>query len=52
MDTNGVGDAFRVAGGFVGALVAGKDLEECILAGHALAGASVQQVSSRMVDKY
>ena len=50
VDTNGAGDAF--AGGFVGALVAGKDLEESILAGHALAGASVQQVSSRTVDKY
>ena len=50
VDTNGAGDAF--AGGFVGALVAGKDLEESILAGHALAGASVQQVSSRTIDKY
>jgi adenosine kinase len=50
VDTNGAGDAF--AGGFVGALVAGKKLDESILAGHALAGASVQQVSSRTVDKY
>ena len=50
VDTNGVGDAF--AGGFVGALVAGKDQEKSILAGHALAGASIQQVSSRTVDKY
>jgi len=42
VDTNGAGDAF--AGGFVGALVAGKNLDESILAGHALAGACVQQV--------
>lgn len=44
MDTNGAGDAF--AGGFVGALAAGKNLSESILAGHALACACVQQVSS------
>ena len=50
VDTNGAGDAF--AGGFVGALVAGKNLDDSILAGHALARACVQQVSSRMVDKY
>ena len=50
VDTNGAGDAF--AGGFVGALVAGKNLDESILAGHALARAGVQQVSSRTVDKY
>ena len=50
VDTNGAGDAF--AGGFVGALVAGKDLDASILAGHALARACVQQVRSRTVDKY
>ena len=50
VDTNGAGDAF--AGGFVGALVAGKNLDESILAGHALARAGVQQVSSRSIDKY
>ena len=44
VDTNGAGDAF--AGGFVGALVAGKNLDDSILAGHALACACVQQVSS------
>jgi adenosine kinase len=42
VDTNGAGDAF--AGGFIGALIAGKNLDESILAGHALAGACVQQV--------
>ena len=47
VDTNGAGDAF--AGGFVGALVAGKSLDDSVLAGHALARACVQQVSSRMV---
>ena len=50
VDTNAAGDAF--AGGFVGALVTGKNLDESILAGHALASACVQQVSSRTVDKY
>lgn len=43
VDTNGAGDAF--AGGFLGALVAGKDLEKSVLAGHALARACVQQVA-------
>ena len=42
VDTNGAGDAF--AGGFVGALVAGKNLDESVLAGHALARVCVQQV--------
>ncbi|KAF8808190.1 Ribokinase-like protein [Phlegmacium glaucopus] len=42
VDTNGAGDAF--AGGFLGALVAGKNLDDCVLAGHALARACVQQV--------
>lgn len=42
VDTNGAGDAF--AGGFMGALVAGKDLDKAVLAGHALARASVQLV--------
>ena len=47
VDTNGAGDAF--AGGFLGALVTGKNLDDSVLAGHALARACVQQVSSRMV---
>ena len=42
IDTNGAGDAF--AGGFVGALVAGKNLDDSVLIGHALARACVQQV--------
>ncbi|KAJ3492752.1 hypothetical protein NLJ89_g11170 [Agrocybe chaxingu] len=42
VDTNGAGDAF--AGGFIGALVAGKDLDGAVLAGHKLARACVQQV--------
>ena len=42
VDTNGAGDAF--AGGFLGALVAGKTLDDSVLAGHALARACVQQV--------
>jgi len=42
VDTNGAGDAF--AGGFVGALVAGKNLDDAVLVGHALARVCVQQV--------
>jgi len=42
VDTNGAGDAF--AGGLLGALVTGKNLDDSILAGHALARACVQQV--------
>lgn len=47
VDTNGAGDAF--AGGFLSALVSGKNLDDCIWAGHALARACVQQVSSRKI---
>ena len=46
VDTNGAGDAF--AGGFVGALVAGRNLSDSILAGHALACTCVQQVSAKL----
>ncbi|KAJ7597916.1 Ribokinase-like protein [Mycena floridula] len=42
IDTNGAGDAF--AGGFLGAHVAGKTLDECIEAGHKLGRMCVQQV--------
>ena len=42
VDTNAAGDAF--AGGFVGGLVAGKSLNDAVLAGHALARACVQEV--------
>jgi adenosine kinase len=41
-DTNGAGDAF--AGGFMGALVAGKDLDGAVAAGQKLAALSVQEV--------
>ncbi|KAJ7146342.1 carbohydrate kinase PfkB [Mycena epipterygia] len=42
VDTNGAGDAF--AGGFLGAWVAGKNVDECVEAGHKLGGMCVQQV--------
>ncbi|KAJ7608802.1 Ribokinase-like protein [Roridomyces roridus] len=42
VDTNGAGDAF--AGGFLGAYVAGKSIDEAVEAGHKLAGISIQQV--------
>lgn len=42
VDTNGAGDAF--AGGFLGAYVAGKSLEESVETGHKLASLSIQEV--------
>ncbi|KAK7464379.1 adenosine kinase [Stygiomarasmius scandens] len=42
VDTNGAGDAF--AGGFMGAWVAGKSLDECVEAGHKMGAMCVQQV--------
>jgi adenosine kinase len=49
VDTNGAGDAF--AGGYLGAHILGKSLEESILAGHKLAAVCVQQVKySQLFD--
>ncbi|KAG0706609.1 Ribokinase-like protein [Suillus ampliporus] len=42
VDTNGAGDAF--AGGFLGAYVAGKSLDECVEAGHKMGAMCVQLV--------
>ncbi|KIM69958.1 hypothetical protein SCLCIDRAFT_494404 [Scleroderma citrinum Foug A] len=42
VDTNGAGDAF--AGGFLGAFVAGKTIDECVEVGHKLGAMSVQLV--------
>lgn len=42
VDTNGAGDAF--AGGFLGALVAGKTLDESVEAGHKMGAMCVGQV--------
>ncbi|KAH0837829.1 RNA dependent RNA polymerase-domain-containing protein [Lanmaoa asiatica] len=42
VDTNGAGDAF--AGGFLGAYVAGKSLDECVEVGHKLGAMCVQLV--------
>lgn len=42
VDTNGAGDAF--AGGFIGALAAGKTLDEAIEVGHTLGTMCVTQV--------
>lgn len=42
VDTNGAGDAF--AGGVLGALVAGKALDEAVEVGHKMGAMCVQQV--------
>jgi adenosine kinase len=42
IDTNGAGDAF--AGGFLGAYVAGKTIDESVDAGHKMGAMCVQQV--------
>ena len=42
VDTNGAGDAF--AGGFVGALTAGKGVDEAIEAGHKMGQMCVGQI--------
>ncbi|KAF9469651.1 adenosine kinase [Collybia nuda] len=42
VDTNGAGDAF--AGGFLGALVAGRPLDECVEKGHIMGTMCVGQV--------
>lgn len=42
VDTNGAGDAF--AGGFLGALVAGKSVDSAVLAGHKMGAMCVQLV--------
>lgn len=43
VDTNGAGDAF--AGGFIGAIVSGKTLDEAVEVGHRLGAMCVGQVS-------
>ncbi|KAI6012672.1 Ribokinase-like protein [Pisolithus orientalis] len=42
VDTNGDGDAF--AGGFLSALIAGKNLDECVEVGHKMGAMCVQMV--------
>ena len=42
VDTNGAGDAF--AGGFIGAFVLGKSIDECVEAGHKLGAMCVKNV--------
>lgn len=44
VDTNGAGDAF--AGGVLGALVAGKSIDEVVEVGHKMGAMCVQQVIS------
>ncbi len=44
VDTNGAGDAF--AGGFLGAYVLGKSVDDSVEAGHKLASLSIQEVCS------
>ena len=42
VDTNGAGDAF--AGGFMGAWISGKSIDECIEVGHKMGAMCVQSV--------
>lgn len=46
VDTNGAGDMF--AGGFLGALALGKDLDECIEIGHKLGQMCVGQIGPKL----
>ena len=48
VDTNGAGDAF--AGGFLGAFVAGKSLDECVEVGHKMGAMCVQLVSRCLLE--
>jgi adenosine kinase len=47
VDTNGAGDMF--AGGFLGALALGKDLDECVEIGHKLGQMCVGQIGPKLV---
>lgn len=47
IDTNGAGDMF--AGGFLGALALGKDLDECIETGHKLGQMCCGQIGPKLV---
>lgn len=47
VDTNGAGDAF--AGGFLGAYVAGKSLDECVEVGHKMGAMCVQLVGPQFL---
>lgn len=47
MDTNGAGDMF--AGGFLGALALGKDLDECVEVGHRLGQMCCGQIGPKLV---
>jgi adenosine kinase len=49
VDTNGAGDAF--VGGFLSQLVAGKDVAECVRAGHYAGGVIVQRGGCTFPDK-
>jgi adenosine kinase len=49
VDTNGAGDAF--VGGFLSQLVAGKDISECVRAGHYAGGVIVQRGGCTFPEK-
>jgi adenosine kinase len=50
VDTNAAGDAF--AGGFLAALVAGKDIPAAVTAGQKLAAVCIQEVGFPAFDVY
>jgi sugar/nucleoside kinase (ribokinase family) len=47
VDTNGAGDAF--AGGFMGGLVLGKSLEECVQIGQKMGAMNLREVSEFII---
>ena len=47
IDTNGAGDMF--AGGFLGALALGKDIDECVEVGHRLGQMCCGQIGPKLV---
>jgi fructose-1-phosphate kinase PfkB-like protein len=50
VDTNGAGDMF--AGGFMGAIVAGKSIDEAVEVGHKLGAMCVKTVSFCPCDRW
>lgn len=50
VDTNGAGDAF--AGGFLAALISGKNWEQCVETAHVMGAMCIQEVCTPIIHKY